>query len=184
MSIEIEKKYRLTEELKADVGIALKEFGAEFVGEDIEENTIFSSDELFEKNAVVRIRRMPDRSVLTFKQRLANTSDAKRQIEYESDISDAEALRSIIESIGLKAAIVYEKRRKTYKFRSVEVVLDELPFGQFMEIEGPLSAIAEAEMLLGIDELEVEHETYPRLAVKYGIRNGDVIESRFAKSES
>jgi len=180
MSIEIEKKYRLTPELRTEVEAALEEFGAEFVGEDFEENTIFSNDDLFERNAIVRIRRKGNKAVLTFKQRIANTSDAKQQIEHESEISDAGAARSIVESIGLIAAIVYEKRRRTYKFRSVEVVLDELPFGLFMEIEGPISAIAEAEMLLGIEELDVEHETYPRLTAKYGVRNGDLVESRFA----
>jgi adenylate cyclase class 2 len=183
MSVEIEKKYRLTEELKHEVVGSLEEFSAEFIREDLEENTLFSNDDLFEKNAIVRIRRTRKKAILTFKRRIASTSDAKRQIEFESEVSDPDAVRSIIESMGLRAAIVYEKRRKTYKFRSVEIVLDELPFGHFMEIEGPLSAIAEAEMLLGIDELEVEHETYPRLAMKYGVKVGDIVESRFEKTE-
>ena len=183
MSIEIEKKYRLTDELRGEVVGALEEFGAEFVGEDLEENILFTNNDLFERNSVVRIRRKGDKALLTFKQRIASTSQAKQQIEFESEVSDADAVQSIIESIGLRAAIVYEKRRTTYKFRNVEVVLDELPFGDFMEIEGQISAIAEAEMLLGLEELEVEHETYPRLAVKYGMRNGDVVESRFTRSE-
>ena len=51
-----------------------------------------------------------------------------------------------------------------------------------MEIEGPLTAIAEAEMLLGIEDLETESETYPRLTEKFGVKNGDVIESRFRES--
>ena len=182
MSIEIEKKYRLTEKLRGEVEESLEEFGAEFLGEDFEENTLFSNDDLFRRNAIVRIRRKGDRAVLTFKQRISATSDAKQQIEHESDVSDADAVRSIIESVGLRPATVYEKRRKTYKFRDVEVVLDELPFGQFMEIEGSISAIAEAEMLLGIEELAVEPETYPRLAMKYGVRNGDIVESRFIRS--
>ena len=180
MSIEIEKKYRLTEKLREEIEATLEEFGAKFVSEDFEENTLFSNDDLFERNAIVRIRRKSDSAVLAFKQRIASTSDTKQQIEYESEIFDADAVRSIIESIGLRAAIVYEKRRKTYQFRNVEVVLDDLPFGQFMEIEGPISAIAEAEMMLGIEELVVEHETYPRLAAKYGTRSGAIIESRFA----
>ena len=184
MSIEIEKKYRLTEELMVEVEAALEEFDAEFVGEDLEENTLFSDDDLFERNAIVRIRRKGDKAILTFKQRMASTSDAKQQIEHESEVSDADAVRSIIESIGLRAGIVYEKRRKTYKFRSVEVVLDELPFGLFMEIEGPISAIAEAEMLLGIEGLEVEQETYPRLTAKHGTRYGDLVESRFEKADN
>jgi adenylate cyclase class 2 len=180
MGIEIEKKYRLTPEQRTEVVESLEEFGAVFVGEDLEENTLFSNDDLFARNAVVRIRRIDDRAILTFKQRIASNSDAKQQIEHESEVADAGELRSILESIGLSAALVYEKRRKTYKVRSVELVLDELPFGQFMEIEGPITAIAEVEMLLGLEDLEVEHETYPRLTAKHGKRKGAVIESRFS----
>ena len=179
MSIEIEKKYRLTDELEREVRSTLIEFGAEFVGEDFEENILFSNDALFQRNSIVRIRRTLKGTLLTFKQRLASTSGAKQQVEHETDVSDADALLLIIESIGLNAVAVYEKRRRTYKFRSVEIVLDELPFGQFMEIEGSISAIAEAEMLLGIEDLEVEHETYPRLTMKHGKKIGDVVEARF-----
>ena len=182
MALEIEKKFRITDEERKEILQGLEEFGAEFVREDLEENTLFSNDDLFERNALVRIRRIADKTILTFKQRIASSSDAKQQTEYESEVADADAVRSIVESIGLKAAVVYEKRRSTYKFRNVEVVLDELPFGEFMEIEGPISAIAEAEMLLGIEELKVENETYPRLTAKYGTRNGNVVECRFTKS--
>jgi len=50
-----------------------------------------------------------------------------------------------------------------------------------MEIEGAVTAIAEAEMRLGIEDFETEHETYPRLTVKHGKRIGDVTEARFAE---
>ncbi len=179
MSLEIEKKYRLTEERRAEVVAALNEFGAKFVGNDVEENTIFSNDLLFERRAIVRIRKTADRSMLTFKQRTESISEAKQQIEYETRIEDANAARSILENIGLRRVLVYEKKRATYDFRNSEIVLDELPFGLFMEIEGPLTAIAEAEMLLGIEDLEIEPETYPRLTMKFGVKNGEVIESRF-----
>ncbi len=179
MAIEIEKKYRLTAKLCEEIVGTLEEFNAVFEGEDLEENMLFTNEDLVSINAIVRIRRTQTRSLLTFKQRVAGVSDAKHQIEFESEIADADSVRSIIESIGLKAVSVYEKRRRTYRFRDVEVVLDELPFGLFMEIEGPITGIAEAEMLLGIEDLEIEHETYPRLTAKYGERNGNVIESRF-----
>jgi adenylate cyclase class 2 len=179
MAIEIEKKYRLTPELRDEIANDLAEFGAEFCREDFEENTIFSNSDLVEKLAVVRIRKTEKRSVLTFKQRTDSTSGAKHQIEHESEIEDADAVRTILENLGLRAVMVYEKKRRTYKFKNAEVVLDELPFGLFMEIEGALTAIAEAEMLLGLDDLEVENETYPRLTARLGKNNGDVVEARF-----
>jgi adenylate cyclase class 2 len=88
-------------------------------------------------------------------------------------------LESIIENLGFQKALIYEKRRQTWQFRAVEIVLDELPFGQYMEIEGSITAIAEAEMLLEIENLTIENETYPHLTQKFGVRKENLIESRF-----
>lgn len=179
MAIEIEKKYRLTQEQKQFVSAALMDLQAEYKGEDYEENTIFGGGILDEKRAILRIRKTQSKSILTYKQRIQNELNVKQQIEHETEINDAEELQAIIESLGLKARLVYEKRRKTWVFRSVEIVLDELPFGDFMEIEGSVTNIAETEMFLGIEDYETEHETYPHLTAKFGARNGDLIEARF-----
>jgi len=179
MSIEIEKKYRLTGPQRSDVIAALEEIGATFEGEEFEENILFSNDVLLEKNAAVRIRRTTSGTTLTYKERVPNVSGTKQQVEYETEVADPGALETILRSIGLDKRVIYEKRRQTYRFRQVEVVLDELPFGDFMEIEGSITAIAEAEMLLGIESLHVEHETYPRLTARLGTRNAGVAEARF-----
>ena len=60
-------------------------------------------------------------------------------------------------------------------------MLDELPFGDYIEIEGSITAIKEAEILLDLDAFETEHETYPRLTARLGERKGDLIEARFKK---
>ncbi len=179
MAIEIEKKFRLTPQQSELVRASLIRLEAEYVGEDLEENTIYGGPALDEQNAVVRIRRTADSSVLTFKKRIGSELPVKQQIEHESEVSDAEAIAAILDSIGLERRLIYEKRRRKWRFRSVEVVLDELPFGLFMEIEGPLTAIAEAEMLLDVDGLEPEHETYPRLTQRFGVRRGNIVEARF-----
>jgi adenylate cyclase class 2 len=176
--LEIEKKYRLTAERRDAVAASLKQSGADFVGEDFEENTIFGGRLLGER-AIVRIRRTQDRSVLTFKRRIQNEGDVKQQVEYETEVSDADAAAKLLRELGLKPHLVYEKKRKTWKFRSVEIVLDELPFGLFMEIEGSITGIREAEMMLGLEDLVTEHETYPRLTAQFGMRAGEAIEARF-----
>lgn len=179
MSIEIEKKYRLTEELRAAMEAGLREAGAEYISRDLEENTIYSSDLLREKGGVIRIRRTNTTNKLTFKKRIASDSGVKQQIEHETEIGDADEVHAILNELGLSPILVYEKRRDTWKFRSVEVVIDELPFGLYMEIEGSLTAIKEAEMLLDIEDLETEHETYPRLTMKFGTDDGGVVAARF-----
>jgi adenylate cyclase class 2 len=177
--VEIEKKYRLPAERRAPVEDSLRELGAQFVRDDFEENTIYGGERLERVGSIVRIRRTQDRSILTYKRRIEDISDVKQQIEYESEVSDADAISKILLELNLQPKLVYEKRRATWKLRSVEVLLDELPFGLFMEIEGSLTAIKEAEMLLDIENLETEHETYPRLTAQHGKRTGVVTEARF-----
>jgi adenylate cyclase class 2 len=184
MAIETEKKYRLDSDRTSEILAALSEAGAEFEREDFEVNTIFGGGALDEKIAVLRIRTTQHGSFLTYKKRIENQFAVKQQIEIESGIEDPEALKEIVENLGFEAHLVYEKRRRTWRFRNVEVVLDELPFGLFMEIEGTITAIKEAEMLLDIEDLETEHETYPRLTLRLGKRNGDVVEARFDESKS
>lgn len=179
MATEIEKKYRLNSAGREKVLEGLKEFGAEYEGEDFEENTIFGGGALNGKPAVLRLRKTQSKTVLAYKQRIPNDSDVKHQIEFETEVKDVEAMENIIANIGFTKSLVYEKRRKTWRFRQVEVVLDELPFGSFMEIEGSLTAIKEAEMLLDIEDFPVEYETYPRLTLKLGARRGEVVEARF-----
>ena len=179
MAIEIEKKYRLNDLQKSRMLNLLKDFNADFTGEDFEVNTIYGGGILDEKRAILRIRKTENKSFLTYKQRIKNDFDVKEQIEHETEISNAEETEKLVESLGFAARLIYEKRRKTFKFRDVEIVLDELPFGDFMEIEGSVMAIAEAEMFLEIEDFETEHETYPSLTVKLGKINGNLSEARF-----
>src|SRR4051812_31433030 len=138
MNVEIEKKYRLTSERRAPLEDALRELGAEFVRDDFEENTIYGGEVLERSASIVRIRKTQDRSFLTYKRRIENQSDVKHQIEYETEISNADAVSKMLVQLNLAPKLIYEKRRATWKLRSVEVVIDELPFGLFMEIEGSL----------------------------------------------
>lgn len=181
MSIEIEKKYRLTGEQRKRVLENLRQMGAEYKGEDFEENSIFQSDFLVADGGALRIRKTADKTILTYKKRIRNEIPIKQQIEYETEVGDAEAIEKIVENLGCVKTLVYEKQRKTWHFRRVEIVIDELAFGSFMEIEGSITAIAEAEMLLDIEDFEVEHQTYPRLTAKLGKQNDGVIEARFVR---
>lgn len=182
MAIETEKKYRLTEEQRERVLENLREIKAEYKGEDFEENNIFQESVLSENPPILRIRKIAGKAILTYKKRIQNEFAVKQQTEYETEVSDAHAAKKIIENLGFVKSLVYEKQRKTWLFKTVEIVLDELPFGDFMEIEGSMTAIAEAEMLLEAEDFEVVHETYPQLTARSGKQSGDVIEARFIKS--
>lgn len=181
MGIEIEKKYRLNEVQRETVLKNLEEIDAKYKGEDFEENVLFHGGILIEKQAVLRLRRIGERTLLTYKERIENEFDVKHYQEYETEVADFNEGVKVFESLGFYRSMVYEKRRKTWHFREVEIVLDELAFGSFMEIEGSITAIAEAEILLEAENFETEHETYPHLTRKFGKKNGNLIEARFEK---
>jgi len=60
-------------------------------------------------------------------------------------------------------------------------VLDELPFGLYMEIEGTSEAIEKAQKKLGIKDVEQEPRGYPRLTIKYGKMIGGVAVAKFER---
>lgn len=181
MPIETEKKYRLTKEQRSRVFQRLREIGANRKGEEFEENTIFTGHDLAAGSKVLRLRRVGDGATLTFKQRLPTSSSIKNQHEEETAVANPIAMGAILQAVGFKPRLVYEKRRETWLLGKAEIVLDELPFGLYMEIEGKESEIEAIEDLLAIKDLESENSTYPQLTVVHGVSSGDVIEARFAK---
>ncbi len=183
MTFEIEKKYKITQEQYKQVTADLEEFSADFLGEDFEENLLFGNEYLKQIEGLIRIRKTENKNTLTFKQYVSDSAGVKKHLELESIVESPDEVAKIVEALSFELRMVYEKRRKTWKFREVEVVLDELPFGLFMEIEGTNMHIAEAEMFLGADEFEVEPKTYPYLTKELGKRFGDRIEARFGNNE-
>lgn len=181
MAIEIEKKYRLDKRQREQAVIKLKEMGAVFSGEAFEENFLHRGGDLKEKSAVLRLRKIGHTTILTYKEKVLNDLDIKHRIEYETKVSDFLATEKIIQSLGYRLNVIYEKRRQTWHFGDVEVVLDELPFGLYMEIEGTADAIEKAEKRLNINGLEPESRSYPRLTLAHGKQVGEIYEARFER---
>ncbi len=180
MPIEIEKKYRLTRGMLAPMRRRLEEAGAQLLrDEEFEENTIYTGPGLDPRGRVLRLRRTEARTLFTYKERDPSPSAVKRQREEETEVSDADALAAILEALGYRPALVYEKRRATWRLNDTEVVIDELPFGLFLEIEGEEASILEAERLLHLTDAEAEHAPYPELSLRHGERNGETVEARF-----
>lgn len=90
---------------------------------------------------LLRLRKIGDKTVLTFKKFVKNET-AKVRDEYEVLVSGFEPMRLILESLGLFAIVRMEKHRTSYALKSgVRVDLDKYG-GEFshipdlMEIEG------------------------------------------------
>jgi len=177
--IEVEKKFRLTTRQRDAVVKRLPEIGASLEREDFEENTLYQGEALQDSACVLRLRRAGGRATLTFKRRLPGASAIKQQREEETAVADPEAMAAILEALGFTAALVYEKRRQTWRLGQTEIMIDVLPFGLFMEIEGRANEIKSVERKLGMKGLRAEHATYPQLTAKHGKRYDGLIEARF-----
>ena len=177
--IEVEKKFRLTKRQRDAVLRRLPEVGASLQGEEFEENTLYSGEGLSSGSCVLRLRRVGRNATLTYKKRLPSSSSIKQQREEETEVADPDAMEAILGALGFTPALVYEKRRQTWILGKTEIVVDVLPFGLFMEIEGRVNAIRAVERKLALKGLRAEHATYPQLAEKHGKVFDGLIEARF-----
>lgn len=104
----------------------------------LEVNLRFDSPagELTREQRVLRLRQDVG-AVMTYKgpARLGEDVSVRQEIEFE--VSDFEAARRLLEALGYVIYMIYEKFRTTYTLGNLEIVLDEMPFGFFVEIEGP-----------------------------------------------
>jgi len=74
---------------------------------------------------------------------------ARREIEFT--VSDFQSAQSLLEILGYQISLMYEKYRTTYELDDLQITLDEMPYGNFTEIEGSDTiAIHQAAEKLGL----------------------------------
>jgi adenylate cyclase class 2 len=78
-------------------------------------------------------------------------SEAKVREELEITVVNFDTAVLIFQRLGLAPVQVYEKYRETWQLGEVEVVLDEMPYGNFVELEGSEAGIKTAVATLGLD---------------------------------
>jgi len=179
MPIEIEKKYRLTPKQRREIERRLRELSVISGELEHEENTIYRGGSLDQPGRALRLRRVNGRAILTFKQRRPGSSPIKHQEEQEVVVADADAMDRILSCLNFRPGLVYEKRRTRWEVGKAKVVIDELPFGLFMEIEAPVREIKRVERIIGAANLPAVMETYPSLTRLLGKEKRGVIEARF-----
>src|SRR6266498_4150193 len=84
---------------------------------------------------VLRLRR-DTKARLTYKGAGQNKSGILDRQEIEFVVDDLEKARQFLEALGYRQTMVYEKYRATYELDNTSIMLDELPYGDFVEIEG------------------------------------------------
>jgi adenylate cyclase class 2 len=106
---------------------------------------------LHRENKVLRLRQ--DKRVwLTYKGPAQSSETVLSRVELETTLGDFEAGRKILEALGYILIATYEKYRRTYELEDLHIMLDELPYGDFVEIEGSdVAALQKASAEFGLD---------------------------------
>ena len=129
----------------------LREIGAVCEGASGEENIVFDRDgELAARGELLRLRR-DRRAWLTWKGPATTANGLKSRAEAQTVVEDFAACRTILEQLGFRPAVTYAKRREVWEVDGVEVSLDRLDFGDFVEIEGEADRIALVAGKLALD---------------------------------
>ena len=100
---------------------------------------------------VLRLRQ--DREArLTYKGPGELVDGVRSRQELEFTVGDFAIARKVLEALGYEVSVMYEKYRATYALGGVLVTLDEMPYGNFAEVEGPDGAsIRKTAGVLGLD---------------------------------
>ncbi|UCF93620.1 MAG: class IV adenylate cyclase [Desulfobacterales bacterium] len=148
--LEIEVKFHLP-----DVTVTrnrILELGALAGGRVFETNIRFEDHEhsLIHHKALLRLRR-DRKATLTYKSEPPIKDDEVKILkELEVEVSDFATTRQILESLGYHQEQVYEKWRETFTLDRTRFSIDNMPFGDFLEIEGAKADIRDMADQLGM----------------------------------
>lgn len=122
----------------AEIEIRVQDLGARLIQSRVlEMNTRFDLPDasLRSESRVLRLRRDTE-ARLTYKSASTNKQGALSRTEIEFIVEDFETAKQFLEALGYQSIFYYEKYRTTYELNGVLIMLDELPYGNFVEIEG------------------------------------------------
>jgi adenylate cyclase class 2 len=157
--------------------------GAQLVSpRELEDNVLLDLDDarLARSGKLLRIRRIGPKSILTVKSP-PETGSTKYKIRRETEVEVADARQALraLEDLGFRPSWRYQKWRQTYSFQGVTVVVDELPWGAYLEIEGDPVGIDRAASALGYGPQDYETASYREIHERHcraaGVPVGDLL---------
>jgi adenylate cyclase class 2 len=156
---------------------AVRRAGARLVRPRHFEDNLLLDDRRFSlrsRGEVLRLRRTPDASVLTFKGPRQESGGIKSRPEVEVVVGDADLMLQILGAVGFHPTFRYQKYRETWGYEGAEIVIDETPVGTFLEIEGTPAAIHRTAAALGYARGDYITDSYVGLFLAAGGR-GDMV---------
>lgn len=168
MYTEIEAKLKV-ESLK-EVEDRLRGLGAEFVGEQLQEDILFddAAGTMANNDSCLRLRKqvMSGRTkyILAYKG-AKEISCFKKRREIEIEVNSGDSAKELLSALGYEKKLTVEKKRSLWRFKGCEVALDQLKLlGDFVEIEGPdEKVINDVQKCLGLENIRHIPKSYASL---------------------
>lgn len=121
---------------------------------------------------VLRLRRDTN-VILTYKGPSAIIDGVFSRTELETTMGDLETAQRVLEALGYVQILIYEKYRAVYEINGCHIMLDELPYGDFVEIEGSdASSIRKMVLQMGLDFESAVNAGYARIFENYNSKYG------------
>lgn len=137
--------------------------GAVFRSAEDETNVYVDRDgALAARGESLRVRQ-DQRVRLTWKGPTDFQNGIVNRAEIEIDVSSFADALAILSRLGFEPSDRVAKRRETWRLRDVEITLDTLSFGTFVELEGKAAAIREVAAALGLDPGKGIRSAYRKL---------------------
>lgn len=92
---------------------------------------------------VVRVRTEGDKTFLQVKHKIADTDDAKQNMEYSTEVSDHDELVKILRLMGHVVRDEFSKHRTSYSFQDCRIEFDK-PQGKYSHIPEYLEVESDA----------------------------------------
>jgi adenylate cyclase, class 2 len=157
------------------IELRLQELKAQLIQPRIHETNLRfdnANSDLRSSFRVLRLRQ-DDKARFTFKGPSEEREGgilSRREIEFV--VEDFDSAKEFLEALGYRVVVFYEKFRTTYELNDIHIMLDELPYGEFVEIEGEnVEEIHHIANLLGLNwDVMVKagyHALFERVAGKY-----------------
>lgn len=118
-----------------------------------ERNLVFDDGEgtLRRHGVLLRLRTVGGRHLLTLKGPARFRGPIKERREVELEVEDSQAMAAVLSELGYEPVARYEKDREDWLLEGVVVSLDHTPMGEFVELEGERTTLADVAAALGLD---------------------------------
>jgi len=139
-----------------------------------EENLVLDTAEghLRSRDVLLRIRKGQGGKI-TLKLPVSGAdSGCKQRQEIESGVNSPDEIRIILSHLGFRPWFRYEKFRRVCRRGETRVCLDILPFGSFVELEGPQESFHGTALELGLGAAQSTALNYHELHQEYRREHG------------